>query len=267
MTGPPSAGRPAHVAADRAQRVEVAVLAAEVDGAADHHRRGLGPARQRVLPDRLAGLRVELDDVAGDEVDDVEAVLGVGRRGGVEAADAAFPEHLAGVGVEGEGGAVVVDEVELAADVDRRELEQRPLGVAPELAERRLDPLRRQVAGAGRVEPEHRPVDRLRLRLRRLLRHEGGVGVVDVGRALEQLVGEHAGAEDDDRPRRRSGRPPARAGCARSGRRRPRRRPGRFPEPFSGAAPAPRRAGSSALAQPARLRAVRTPWRRRRSVP
>ena len=71
------------------------------------------------------------------------------------------------------GGAVVVDEVELAADEDRRELEQRPLGVAPELAERRLDPLGRQVAGAGRVEPEDRPVDGLRLRLRRLLRHEG----------------------------------------------------------------------------------------------
>ena len=34
--------------------------------------------------------------------------------------------------------------------------------------------------------------------LRRLLRHEGRVGVVDVGRALEQLVGEHAGAGDDE---------------------------------------------------------------------
>src|SRR5258705_13055588 len=36
------AGGPAHVAADRAQRVEVAVLAAEVDGSVDHDRRGLG---------------------------------------------------------------------------------------------------------------------------------------------------------------------------------------------------------------------------------
>ena len=72
------------------------------------------------------------------------------------------------------GEAAVVDEVELAADVDRRELEQRPLGEAPEFAEGRLDPLRRQVAGAGAVEPVDRPVDRLRrLRLRRLLRLEG----------------------------------------------------------------------------------------------
>ena len=86
------------------------------------------------------------------------------------------------------GGAVVVDEVELAADEDRRELEQRPLGVAPHLAEGGLHAPRRQVAGAGRVEAEERPVDRLpRLQLGRFLRAEGGVGVVDVGRALEQL--------------------------------------------------------------------------------
>ena len=94
------------------------------------------------------------------------------------------------------GPAAVVDEVEPAGDVDRRELEQRPAGVAPEFAERRLDALGGQVPGARPVEPEERPVDGFRLRLRRLLRLERDVGVVDVGRALEQLVGEQRAAGD-----------------------------------------------------------------------
>ena len=107
--------RPADVTVAGAERVEPAVFAAEVERVADDHRRGLRAGGQRAFPERLAGLRVELDDVAGDEVDDVEAVLVVGRRGGVEPADAPFPDHLAGVRVEREGGAAVVDEVELAA--------------------------------------------------------------------------------------------------------------------------------------------------------
>jgi hypothetical protein len=78
--------------------------------------------------------------VAGDEVDDVEVMFVVRRRGGVEAADPPFPEDLAGIGVERVGVAAVVDEVELAADVDRRELEQRPVGEAPEFVEGRLSP-------------------------------------------------------------------------------------------------------------------------------
>ncbi len=194
--------RPADVAADRAERVEVAVFAAEVDGAADHQRRGLGPPRQRLFPDDPAGVGVELDDVARDQVDDVEAVLGVGRRGGVEATDPALPDRLAGIGVERVGPAAVVDEVEAAVDVDRRELEQGPVGEAPEFAEGRLDPLHRQVAGAGAVVAEHRPVDGLSLSrplrgLLRLFRLEGDRGVVDVAGALQQLVADRRGTEDE----------------------------------------------------------------------
>ena len=117
--------RPAHVAVAGAERVEVAVLAAEVDGAVDDQRRGLRPAGQRPFPDRPARPRVELDDVPGDEVDDVEALAVVGRRRGVEAADPPLPELPAGVGVERDRVAAVVDEEEPAGGDDGRELEQR----------------------------------------------------------------------------------------------------------------------------------------------
>ena len=160
---------------------------------------------------------VQLDDVAGDQVDDVEAVFVVGRRGGVEAADPPFPESCAGLRVEGEGEAGVVDRVEDAADVDRRELEQRALGVAPEFAEGRLDPARGQVAGALRVQPVHRPVDRrlrltvARLRFGRFLRlfrlevSDRGL-VVDVGGALQLLLGDdHRGDRDDHQADQREG--------------------------------------------------------------
>ncbi len=248
-------GRPADVAADRAEREQFAVFAAEVDGAADDDRRGLGPARQRPFPDRLPGAGVELDDVAGVQVDDVEPVFGVGGRGGVEVPDPPFPEELPGVGVEGAGPAAVVDEVEAAGDVDRRELEQRPAGVAPEFAERRLDALGGQVPGARPVEPEERPVDRFRLRLRRLLRLERDVGVVDVGGALEQLVGEQRAAghqqhRGDDRGDRLP--PVVLPGPTQPG-------AGAFPGPLHAAQAdaAARRSDSEATP----LRSCLTPWR------
>jgi hypothetical protein len=199
-------GRPANLPLAGAHRVEVAVFAAEVDGAADHHRRGLGPGGQRAFPDDLAGAGVQLDDVAGDEVDDVEPMAGVGGRGRVEAADPAFPQDVAVFGVEGEGVAGVVDRVEAAAGVDRGELEQRPLGVAPDFVEGRIDPPHGQVLGAGRVEAEDRPVDRVPpgdfLHRRRLVRFElfDRLLVVDVGGALQHLVADDPGA--DDRPER-----------------------------------------------------------------
>jgi hypothetical protein len=195
-------GRPAHLALAGAERVEVAVFAAEVDGAADHDRRGLGPPRQRAFPDHPAGPRVQLDDVAGDEVDDVEAVAGVGRRGGVEATDPPFPEDVAVPGVEGEGEPRVVDRVEAAAGEDRRELEQRSVRVAPDFLVGRAHPPHRQVLGAGAVEAEDRPVDPAPpghlLRRRRLVRFEAfdRLLVVDVGGALQQLVADDPGAED-----------------------------------------------------------------------
>ncbi len=195
-------GRPADLAAAGAHRDQLAVFAAEVDGPADHHRRGLGPARQRAFPDDRAGAGVQLDDVAGVEIDDVEAVAGVGGRGGVEVADPPFPEFVAVAGVEREGEAGVVDRVEAAVDVDRRELEQRALRVAPHFFVGGLHPLYRQVTGAGAVEAEEGPADppvRFRLlRRRRLFRHEpfDRLLVVDVARALQQLVAEQAGEED-----------------------------------------------------------------------
>ncbi len=195
-------GRPADLAATGAHRDQLAVFAAEVNGAADHHRRGLGPARQRPFPDNRAGAGVELDDVAGVEVDDVEAVAGVGRRGGVEVADPPFPEFVPVAGVEREGEAGVVDRVEAAVDVDRRELEQRPLRVAPHFFVRRPHTLHRQVAGAGAVEAEQGPADppvRFRLlRRRRFFRDEAfdRLLVVDVAGALQQLVAEDRGAGD-----------------------------------------------------------------------
>src|SRR4029079_327258 len=94
--------------------------------------RGLRPPRQRPVPEDLPVAGVELDDVARDQVDDVERVPGGGRRGGVEAADPAFPDQLAGIRVESAGPAAVVDEIEPAVDVDRRELEARPPRVAPQ---------------------------------------------------------------------------------------------------------------------------------------
>ena len=176
--------------------------------------------------------------MAGDEVDDVEPVFGVGGRGGVEAPDPPFPDELPGVGVEGAGPAAVVDEVEPAGDVDRRELEQRPAGVAPEFAEGRLDALGGQVPGAGPVEPEERPVDGFRLRLRRLLRLERDVGVVDVGRALEQLVGEQraAGHQQDRGDDRGDRLPPVVLPGLHAA-----RQPPRFQAFFTGAAPRARR--------------------------
>lgn len=196
-------GRPAHLAAACAHRVEPAVLATEVDGTADHQRRGLGPAGQRPFPDLLAGAGVELDDVAGLEIDDVEAVAGVGRRGGVEAADPPFPEDVAVFGLEREGEAGVVDGVEAAVDEDRRELEQGAVGVAPDFVVGRPHAPDRQVAGAGAVEPEEGPVDR-RVPFgdfphrRRLLRFElfDRLLVVDVAGALQQLVADDPGADD-----------------------------------------------------------------------
>ena len=70
-------------------------------------------------------LRVEAEDLARDEIYDVEAVMGVGGRRGVELRDAPLPENLAGVGIEREDVAVVVDCVKGAVDVDGREFEQR----------------------------------------------------------------------------------------------------------------------------------------------
>ena len=195
--------RPAHVAVAGAEREQLAVFAAEVDGVAEDQRRGLGPPGQRVLPEDLPRPRVELDDVTGDEVDDVDAFVGVGGRGGAEPADPPFPQHMAVAGVEREGGAVVVDGVELAAREDRRILEQRALGVVPDQPERRLHTARRHVLGAGRVEAEHRPVDGLRLGRRRgrLLRHEmfDRRLVVDVSRPLQQLVADHDRGDPEHR--------------------------------------------------------------------
>src|SRR5262249_25055076 len=110
-------GRPADLAAAGADRGEVAGFAAGGDGATGHHRRGLGPTGQRAFPDHLAGAGVHLDDVAGDEIDDVEAVARVGRRGSVETADPPFPEDVPVLGVEREGVAGVVDRVESTVDV------------------------------------------------------------------------------------------------------------------------------------------------------
>jgi hypothetical protein len=197
---PAQGRRPALVAVAGAEREQLPVFAAEVEGVAHHQGRGLGAPGQLVLPEDLAGLRVQLHHVPRVEVDDVEAVLVIGGGGGVEAADAAFPQHLARVRVQREGGAAVVDRVERAVGVDRRELEQRPLRVVPEQAEGRLDPLRRQVAGAGRVEAEHRPVDGLRLRLRGLLGLESDAGVVDVRRPLQQLIADGDAGQQHHRP-------------------------------------------------------------------
>ena len=202
MIGAPERRRPAHVAVAGAERVEVAVLAAEVDGAVDDQRRGLRPAGQALFPDRLPRFRVELDDVAGNEVDDVEAPAAVGGRRGVEGADPPLPDLLAGVGVERDGVAAVVDEEEPAGGDHRRELEQRMAGVAPEVPEGRPHPFRRQVAGAGAVIAVERPGHGLFLDLLfRLFRLEDGVFVVDVGGPLQRLVGDRRAGdrEDDDR--------------------------------------------------------------------
>ena len=134
--------------------------------------------------------------MAGVKVDEVEPVPVVGRRGGVQVADPAFPEHLPRVGRERVRVCIVVYEIEPAAGVDGRELDQGLVVVVPDQPVRRLHAPGGQVARAGPVEAEHGPVDRSCLRLLRLLRRKRNIGVMDVGRALQQLVGHDAAGRD-----------------------------------------------------------------------
>ena len=179
--------RPDRVTVAPVDRVHRPGFITEEDTVSDHERRGLGARAQGLLPHRMAVLRVEAEDLARDQIDDVEAVMRVGRRRGVELRDATLPENLAGVGVEREHVTVVVDCVKRAVDVDGREFEQRLAAVGPKLFVWRLDPLGRQVAGALRVVSVKGPVHRRALRLL-LLGLEGRVRVVHVRGSPQRLV-------------------------------------------------------------------------------
>ena len=182
----------------RLQRVDRAVLGAEVDDAVDHHRRGLAPAREVLLPERAPVLGAQGDDPLRGEQRHEQPVLRVGGRGGVELREVPPPLEATGLGGEGLGRPAVAHLVERALREHRRVLEKPLSAHRPGPPEGRLD-VGVDVARAPVRVAVGRPDEGLRLLLGgRLLGVAGvelDVGVRDVPLGLVDLeVAVQAGA-------------------------------------------------------------------------